>query len=74
MEVMSKSLAEKINEVRDEERKKAEETTKKQALEHQAALNKAMQDKDLAFKQVEEKHEAAIKAKNLTLKQAEDKH
>ena len=44
-EVMTKSISEKINEVREEERQKAalekEEALKKLALEHQAALKQA---------------------------------
>ena len=52
-EVLSKSLTEKIKEVRDEERKKAalekEEEIKKIDLEYQAAM-----------KQAEERHEATI--------------
>ena len=40
-EVMTKSVSEKINEVREEEKKKAEDALKKQALEHQVEAKKA---------------------------------
>ena len=66
-EVMTKSVAEKINEVREEERKKAQDALIKQAMDHQAALK----NKDLALKQAEDKHSAAIKTKENALKQLE---
>jgi hypothetical protein len=59
MEVLSKSLTEKINEVRKEEQSKAQEAIKKQDLKHQEALKKASEDirnKELALKQAEDKH------------------
>ena len=56
-EVMSKSLTEKIHEVREDERKQAalekEQALKKLACEHQAA---------------QERHEAAMKVKDTALK------
>ena len=53
-EVMTKSVPEKIREVREEERKQAEDAIKNLALEHQAASEQA-----------EERYEAAIKPKKL---------
>ena len=43
-EVITKSVAQKIHEVREEEKKKAEEAINQLALEHQAALNRAAED------------------------------
>ena len=43
-EVMTKSVAQKIQEVREEEKKKAETTITQLAFEHQAALNRAAED------------------------------
>ena len=43
-EVITKSVAQKIREVREEEQKKAEEAINQLALEHQAAINRAAQD------------------------------
>jgi signal transduction histidine kinase len=84
MEVLSKSLTEKINEVRQEERRKAQDAINKQDLKHQEALKKASEDirnKELALKQAEEKQQSAlnkaiedIRNKDIALKQAETKH
>ena len=49
-EVMTKSLSEKIHEVREDERQKAEEALKKQALEHQTEAKKAALEKEEALK------------------------
>ena len=43
-EVMTKSIAQKIKEVREEEKKKAEAAITQLSLEHQAALNRAAED------------------------------
>ena len=52
-EVLSKSLTEKIKEVRDEERKKA-------ALEKEEEIKKIDLEYQAAFKQAEERHKATI--------------
>ena len=60
MEVLSKSLTEKINEIRKEEQQKAQDAINKQDLKHQEALKKASEE----MKQLKESHQTAINSKD----------
>ena len=60
-EVMTKTVAEKVKEVREEERNKAQNQLKKLDLEHQAALKKAALEKEEAIKKLFLENQTALK-------------
>ncbi len=68
---MKKSVSQKIEEVREEERNKAINALNQLTLEHQETLKKAAEDlqsKNQALRQAETSHTAAIIAKDVALR------
>ena len=54
---MTKSVSEKVKEVREEERKKSEDAIQKLSLEHQEEAKKAALEKEQALKKLSLEHQ-----------------